>query len=524
MQEECDNVSNGIPANVNRELRGAAMKSRALWFTVVVLLILIFWGLSSTPKSVYETPPFPQPHPLVEYQPATKIGSVVETAEANDEEAAYFRFADLNAVYAIEAVDESIRFIGKNGTRILEPSTGKWRFSTREYDGPDIYDSEYRWDQDTLTEKLPDWYLEFPTCADGHYYDKIWAHCRDGDKEFYLVTNTWGGITGEEDVIDVAGRKIYRMPYQDSRFMVVRNGSAWLGGKRGIVRLDLSTGRRWECVCPPRYWAMAGAAEYGKMRFITSREGDFMILDTETNAIKLKALPAGLVSNVFGAPGKGCNISPYPIWFSNPVSAKGKIYIAAHNYDYMAILLYDIARETWSHVDLPAGLVGDMNLIQSGDTIWCASQYIYGDGEGIETDEFGGVVALVPGKAPKVYPTLVKVPIGGYRLNGDTIQFLSAKAIDDPPYCYPGLMNDRSNQPQELREIDFCCTISLATLQIVGYTALDAVGSPFTFSKVGSPVFTGGDYCESEWLVVPAMMEIPDPHVEILWAGEFGTE
>lgn len=505
------------------------MKSRIVAFAVLAVLILMFWGLVSIPGSIYGMRPAPE-REIVGGQVEPEVSS--ESRPANGEPAYYseaglFHFVDLNAVYAVEADDKTVQFVGREGTRVLDLATGEWSFTVRKYTGPDIYGSDYRWDLDTLKEKLPEWYERFPTCVDGHYYDQIWAHCRDGNQEYILVTNTWGGIVGEEDVIDVAGRKVYRMPYQDSRFMVVHNGSIWLGGERGIIRLDPASGQRWECVCPPRFREVAGWAEQGKVRFVTSREGDFMVFDVVTNAIELKSLPGGLVTEVFGPPGKGADISPYPLWFSNPVLAKGRVYIAAHDYRHAAVLLYDVARNTWDHIDLPSEIAGDIDLIQTGDTIWCASQHIYGDSEGTESDEFGGVVALVPGRAPKVYSTLLKVPIGGYRLSGETIQFLSAKAIDDldsdPGTCYPGLMNDRSNQPEELREIDFCCTISLTTLQVLGYIPLDKVDDPGSFTHIGSPAIIGGDPSSTWWLVQPAMVEIPAQHVEILRAGEPGT-
>lgn len=496
------------------------MKSRILAFAVVALLALMVWGLSSISRSIYGVPPFSQSHPVVEHEPVTEGEPVDETVQASDEEAAYFPFADLNAVYAMEVSDETVQFVGKSGTRVLDLTTSTWRFTQRGHEDEDIYASDYRRDLHTLEEKLPEWYGMIPTCWE-HDFDRIWARCQDGGHEYLLVENTYDGIVGVEDVIDVTDGIVYRMPYSDSRFMAVHNGSVWLGGPHGIIRLDLSARVRWQYVCPPRFREVAGWTVQGKMSFITSREGDFMILDTETRAIELKTLPDELVAEVFERPDEGA--TPGPIWFSNPVLAKGKVFIAAHNWTHMAILSYDIVRKTWGHMDLPRDMAGHLELVQTADVIWCVGGDIWGDGEGNESGECGGVAAIVPGKESRVYPTLLRVPIGWYRLDGDTIQFQSAKAIEypDSEYAYPGLSTDRSNQPEKLREADFCCTISLNSLQIVGYarqTPKEAMG---LFIQVGQTRAVGGDPADVDWwLVKPAMVEMPDQHVDVLKAGE----
>lgn len=494
------------------------MKSRIVAFVVVVVLILMVWGLVSIPGDIYGMPSLFHPGPereIVSRQVESEVSSEAQPASEDEpayyEEAGLFHFVDLNAVYAVEADDKTVQLVGREGTRVLDLNTGKWSFTRRKYTGPDIYAIDYRDDLDALKIQLPEWYDKLPT-LEHHAYDFVWARCRQEDQEYLLVSNVY-----VEDVVDLSAGLVYRMPHQGSRFMVVRGDTIWLGGRHGIARLKLAAGRRSLYICPPRFEKVAGWVDDGNLRFVTSCEGDFMVIDTKKHAVKLLMLPEYLICQAFypGAskPGSG------PLWFSNPVSLKGKIYFAAQDEDHSAILSYDTEGRTWDHIDLPREMKGNLELILTGDTIWCAGGGVWGDGEGGDTQEFGGVAAVTTGNKVKVFPTLLGVPITGYLITAGTIIFQSAKGLD----CYPPVTGDRSNQPEKYRQTDFRCAILLDTLEVLVYSPSKADEIASLLIETGKPKVIMDD-AETSWLFRPAMEEVPGRPIDILRAGEENSD
>lgn len=287
-------------------------------------------------------------------------------------------FIDLNSISAIQVHSESTTFKSANGVIRLNSKTGRFAFEVASSAAfsPNKPSLDFYALRDVDSE-VPDWYPK------SVYLGKIAAS--QAPAKWLLTANAGEGATyDEQDLIDVDGRRIFKLPFEEFLTFAIDGKSAWVGGNRGLSRIDLETLERWDYRTLPAFDAILGIWQIDEQLvcYLTAGHGLFFVRRATGEII-----PAEQVNSY----------SEKGYRFFGGLLARGRIWLLARQTDKVGRYLKPDAASLLLGVD-PKGMTVSAidSKIAFADSLILHKTGIIGFGsylegyEGGETATFGG--------------------------------------------------------------------------------------------------------------------------------------
>lgn len=340
-------------------------------------------------------------------------------------------FIDANDTVEIESRENSMVFYSRNGERIYHPATNTWtvKISPNKYQ-----DKAEKAENHQPIKLLPeqqaslDWY--------GVYTGLTSDIQIIGNMNYFRFSHYCLCGSGQNDLVDAMGRKIWQIPPRDTYYLHINPPFAWMGDEQGIVRMDFKTNRLTCFVLLPTFKRNIKWCDYQGKRYITSREKFIQVLDLQSGNISILNPPVEVRNKLkMDTFYQDTNYEPSTI-FSNPVIRNGYLYTSIFGTNIL--LKYHIASGKWwfnilsknSHVT---------HLIEIKDMLWLISalieacddgETIYGNIAAVDKNETIHYFPQFDGKTELEYEGGITVkygvdPIRAYFSDADNIYFLS---------------------------------------------------------------------------------------------------
>jgi hypothetical protein len=436
------------------------------------------------------------------------------TVSACDE---LYPFVDINDVTSIRVSENRILFTSKNGFRSLNLKSGEWNIGFYDHPKPE-YKPSGEWIE--WQEVSPDWYRP------GHPY--VMAITHTDDKEFVLTRLAGEGAVWElEDIIDAKREKVYRIPYQESRLIAATESDIWLGYRRGITRFDRKNDERIDYYVLPRFERISGWVDYDRKRYITTREGDFLVMDIDTGDISQltipeytwNEMPEGL-SIGYGSISDGKTMDT-TFLYTNPVILGDTLYVGVLPAN--VLLLHNLNSAKWQTIEL-GEFFGISKLAVDKNMIWCIGNWQIGF-EGGNLIEYGGLAAVTDRSKITIFPELNSYPIGGFRIDGDIVFALTDKDISGDASIHTQGGNYREKEPPEHRLSNFIFEISRKDMKVLDtYPVAEDSVEKNSFTPLQFSLCSDEQKALSLWRVKARIIELRDKEVDVLTKSDFNRE
>jgi len=189
-------------------------------------------------------------------------------------------FADLNDISKIERTETKVTFHTSAGSKSLHLDSNEWTYTLNaDISYPNSRRTLNVYDRKSIRYETPSWYTK-STYVEVIAVDDVAA------PRWLLTANAGESATySSQDLIDIAKRRVYRLPYEQFSTFAIDDRDAWVAGEQGLTRINLDSRARFNYMTLPAFDTILAHANIANRLYYLTRSRGLFFIERETGEI-----------------------------------------------------------------------------------------------------------------------------------------------------------------------------------------------------------------------------------------------